>query len=73
MQSDDAAQLGISNGDTIAIRSAAGIVNVQVDVVENMARGVLVMPRHRKLDWQHLEALRITVSKDQIYKVEEDE
>ena len=73
MQSDDAAQLGISNGDTIAIRSVPGIVNVQVGVVENMARGVLVMPRHRKLDWQHLDALRITVSKNQIYKVEEDE
>lgn len=69
----DASQLGISTGDRIGIRSGEGIIDIHATVVENMAPGILVLPRHHRLDWQHLEARRINLNRDKIYKVEEDE
>ncbi|MBW2248769.1 MAG: hypothetical protein JRF62_16635, partial [Deltaproteobacteria bacterium] len=68
----DAAQLGISDGDRIAIRSDAGTIHVHAAVVENMASGILVLPRHHRLDWQHLEALKITLNKNRILGMNED-
>jgi NADH-quinone oxidoreductase subunit G len=69
----DADRLGISHGDSIAVRSDAGTIDVHAAVVENMADGTLVLPRHHRLDWQYLKALNITLSIDQIYKMEENE
>jgi len=68
----DAAQLGISDGDKVVIRSDAGKINVHAAVVENMASRILVLPRHHRLDWQHLEALKITLNKKQILGIDED-
>jgi NADH-quinone oxidoreductase subunit G len=68
----DSAQLGISDGDRITVRSDAGTIDVHAAVVENMANGILVLPRHHRLDWQHLEALNITLNKNQIIRMNED-
>jgi NADH-quinone oxidoreductase subunit G len=68
----DAAQLGISDGDRMAIRSDAGTIDVHAAVVENMAPGILMLPRHHRLDWQHLEALKMTLNKNQILGMNED-
>jgi NADH-quinone oxidoreductase subunit G len=68
----DAAQLGIINGDRLAIRSNAGTIHVHAAVVENMASGVLVLPRHHRLDWQHLEGFKIMLNKDRIFKMNGD-
>ena len=68
----DAAQLGISDGDRMAIRSEAGTIDVHAAVVENMAPGILVLPRHHGIDWQHLKALKITLNKNQILRMNED-
>jgi len=68
----DAAQMGISDGDRVAIRSDAGTIHVHASVVENMAPGILVLPRHHRLDWQHLKALKITLNKNQILGMNED-
>jgi NADH-quinone oxidoreductase subunit G len=68
----DAAQLGITGGDRLAIRSDAGTINVHAAVVENMAPGILVLPRHHRLDWQHLEAVKITLNKNQILGMNKD-
>lgn len=68
----DAAQLGISDGHRIAIRSDAGTIHVHAAVVENMAPGILVLPRHHRLDWQHLKALKITLNKNRILGMNED-
>jgi NADH-quinone oxidoreductase subunit G len=69
---EDAAQLGISDGDRMALRSDAGTIHVHAAVVENMAPGILVLPRHHRLDWQHLEALKITINKNRILRMNED-
>ena len=68
----DAAQLGITDGDRVAIRSDAGTIDVHAAVVENMASGILVLPRHHRLDWQHLEALKILLNKNRILGMNED-
>jgi len=68
----DAAQLGITDGDRVAIRSDAGTIDVHAAVVENMAPGILVLPRHHRLDWQHLEALKILLNKNRILGMNED-
>jgi NADH-quinone oxidoreductase subunit G len=68
----DASQLKISDGHRIAIRSDAGTIDVHAAVVENMAPGILVLPRHHRLDWQHLEALKITINKNRILRMNED-
>jgi NADH-quinone oxidoreductase subunit G len=68
----DATQLGISNGDKMVIQSDAGNIDVHAAVVENMASGILVLPRHHRLDWQHLKALKMTLNKKQILEINED-
>ena len=68
----DAAQMGISDGDKMAIRSEAGTIDVHAAVVENMASGIIVLPRHHRLDWQHLKALKMTLNKKQILRMNED-
>jgi NADH-quinone oxidoreductase subunit G len=68
----DAAQLGVSDGDKMAIRSDAGTIDVHAAVVENMASGILVLPRHHRLDWQHLKALKMPLNKKQILRMNED-
>jgi NADH-quinone oxidoreductase subunit G len=68
----DAARLGIFDGDRIAIRSDPGTIDVHAAVVENMASGILVLPRHHGIDWQHLKALKITLNKNQILRMNED-
>jgi NADH-quinone oxidoreductase subunit G len=68
----DAARLGISDGDRMAVRSDTGTIEVHAAVVENMAPGILVLPRHHRLDWQHLKALKMTLNKNRILKINED-
>jgi NADH-quinone oxidoreductase subunit G len=68
----DAAHLDIINGDRLAIRSDAGTVEVHAAVVKNMAPGVLVLPRHHRLDWQHLKGFRMTLNKNRIFKMNGD-
>jgi anaerobic selenocysteine-containing dehydrogenase len=68
----DAARLGIFDGDRIAIRSDPGTIDVHAAVVKNMASGILVLPRHHGIDWQHLKALKITLNKNQILRMNED-
>ena len=67
----DAARLEIFDGDRITVNSNEGTIDVHAAVVENMTSGILVLPRHHRLDWQHLEAPRITLTNDQIYRVKD--
>ncbi|MCG6971767.1 MAG: NADH-quinone oxidoreductase subunit NuoG [Desulfobacterales bacterium] len=64
----DAARLGFSHGDRVALRSDEGTIEVKLSPAGNMARGTLVLPRHHRLDWQHMKALKIELNKNQILK-----
>lgn len=69
VQSADASALGLSAGDTAVVETDTGSVQLPVAVKENMASGVLVIPRHRRIPWQELGAGPIYITKDRIRKV----
>lgn len=52
MHVTDAQKMGLSDGDSILLELGEGSIRVDVKVCENMAAGTLVLPRHRRLNWQ---------------------
>ena len=65
----DAAALGVVDGDCVSIRSKHGALDVKVRLFENMACGVIVVPRHRKLAWQALGGQQLRLGPDDVRKV----
>lgn len=66
----DAAKLGLKAGDRVALRLPGGSLQVDLQVAENMAPGVLVLPRHRQLNWRLAPDYQVMVSYGDIVKVE---
>jgi NADH-quinone oxidoreductase subunit G len=48
----DAENLGFKNKDTIRLLLGGEEVSVELCAVENMASGVIILPRHQQLEWQ---------------------
>ena len=71
MHPDDAAKLGLEAGDRVALRLPAGELTVALQVAANMASGVLVLPRHRQLNWRLAPDYQVMVAYRDIGKVEE--
>jgi NADH-quinone oxidoreductase subunit G len=46
--------LGLASGDRLVLNAAAGCFEATLEVCAQTAPGVLVVPRHRDLDWQLL-------------------
>jgi NADH-quinone oxidoreductase subunit G len=57
------------NQDRVALQLDGGKLEVKLSISENLAPGVLVLPRHRQLEWQKLETLPARVSFAQIEKI----
>lgn len=70
MHTRAAESLGMIDGHTVAIQTASGSFEAKLRVAENMADGVLIIPRHRKLFWQIFETGMSSIGRDQIKKVE---
>jgi NADH-quinone oxidoreductase subunit G len=68
MNKSDAARVGLSDGDRVEIRLPRGGVSAELETNDRVAPGVIVVPRHRLLDWQHLDGLRMQISEDWIRK-----
>jgi NADH-quinone oxidoreductase subunit G len=62
----DAEPLGLRDGDRIAIRAGDDTVALAVNVFDNMAPGVVVVPRLRRLNWQ---ALGKRIRRQEILKI----
>ena len=67
---DDTARLGLSDSDKVTILLDGGALEVSVSVKQNMALGVIVMPRHRLLEWQTIETLPKFISYEDVRKVD---
>ena len=52
MHPEDAAKLGLGAGDQVALRLPGGELQVALQTAANMAPGVMVLPRHRQLNWR---------------------
>ena len=68
MHPDDAARLGFAEGDPIVLTLDAGTLEIRVRLTGNMARGTLVLPRHRRIDWQKAKAFSAMLPFDSLKK-----
>jgi NADH-quinone oxidoreductase subunit G len=48
----DGARLGFTPGEQVALNLPGGSLRVELAVADRMAPGVLVLPRHRRLEWR---------------------
>jgi NADH-quinone oxidoreductase subunit G len=69
MHTSEAHRLDLVSGDSVCIQTERGNFKVKLKVVENMAAGVLVVPRHRRISWQVFETGVSRIGRDQIQKV----
>jgi NADH-quinone oxidoreductase subunit G len=68
MHSSDAKQLNLADGDPVSVELPSGTLEAQLNVVDNVAPGILIIPRHPDLNWQKLVIGQKTIRKDQIRK-----
>ena len=71
MHKGDASRLGVSRNGEVLLRLPGGSLRVALRVEENVAPGVMVMPRHRQLEWQKLGGHPIRVRPDFIEQCED--
>ncbi|HXZ37736.1 MAG TPA: molybdopterin dinucleotide binding domain-containing protein, partial [Thermodesulfobacteriota bacterium] len=69
LHAGDAARLGLGDKDRIRIELERGYLEVEVSTAENMAPGVMILPRHRALSWQVMPELPARVTADKIKKI----
>jgi NADH-quinone oxidoreductase subunit G len=72
IHTSEAKGLDLIDGDLISIQTENGRLETKLKVVENMAAGVLVIPRHRKLAWQIFDTGSTSIGREQIKKVTAD-
>ena len=53
------------------IQTESGSFKAKLKLVENMASGVLIIPRHRKLAWQIFQPGIKSIGRDQIKKAQD--
>jgi NADH-quinone oxidoreductase subunit G len=68
MHPRDAMRAGIQNKDRVILHLDGGPLQIEITIAKNMAPGIMVLPRHRQLEWQKLKELPARVSIDQIKK-----
>jgi NADH-quinone oxidoreductase subunit G len=64
----DAKDLGLEDGDGVEVAGRGGPVRLTVSVSARIAPGVLVMPRHRRVDWQAFGSGEVRVRAGDIQK-----
>ena len=69
MHSTDAQQLNLNDGDQVVVELNGGAIEARLQVAENMASGILIIPRHPDLGWQKMNAGPTWVRKEQIRKI----
>jgi NADH-quinone oxidoreductase subunit G len=69
MQEQDAARLRLKTGDRVSMGLDEGSLELELRVVENMAQGIMVVPRHRELAWQKMKTLPVVIPIERIEKV----
>ena len=68
MHRSDARPLGCEDGDFVEITTEQGSLQVMVAVEQDMAPGVLCLPRHPRLPWQIFKDMKIKIKRGQIKK-----
>lgn len=69
MSAKDADRLNLNDKDRVVLSLDGGSLEVKLSVKENMARGIIILPRHRQLHWQKLKEFPVRVLVESIRKV----
>ena len=69
LHTSEARNLDLVDGSRVSIQTESGSLETKLRVVENMAPGVLIVPRQRNLSWQIFAAGMSSISRDQIKKM----
>jgi NADH-quinone oxidoreductase subunit G len=69
MHPDDAARLGLAEGDRIAITLNGGEFSLELTLASSMARRMIIAPRHRQALWQKINEVPCVVGDQQIHKL----
>jgi len=56
MHHEDAVRAGLDNGDMVTLHLDRGILRLRLATTVKMARGCLIVPRHRDLNWQQVKS-----------------
>ena len=68
MQAKDAARLGLKDKDKVRISPDGGSLEVELAVAQNMAPGIMVLPRHRQLNWRIFKEMPVRIPVGSIQK-----
>jgi len=69
MSSKDASMLGLKDGERVMLPLDRGQLEMKLRIVDSMAPGVIVMPKHQQLTWQKIEKWPMKVAMSQIRNV----
>jgi len=70
MHAEDAAALGLASGDMVLLHLDDTRLKLGVQVAEKTAKGILILPRHRQLDWQGISRIPAMLFKKHIERTE---
>jgi NADH-quinone oxidoreductase subunit G len=68
MHTSDANTFQLQNGDRIEIETDSGKMELTLRIADNMATGIILIPRHHRLKWQIFGTGRRRISKERIRK-----
>ncbi len=69
INSKDAARIGLCDGDRVSVELEAGAFEIAVSVSDKTAEGVLVVPRHKELEWRKMKDFSVSVAADKVRKI----
>jgi hypothetical protein len=69
MHPKDAMRACLKDKDRVALQLDGGPLEIEVSIAENMAPGIMVLPRHRQLHWQMVKTIPVRINIDRINKV----
>ena len=71
INSKDAARIGLCDDDRVSVELEAGAFEIAVSVSDKTAEGVLVVPRHKELEWRKMKDFSVSVAADKVRKIGE--
>jgi NADH-quinone oxidoreductase subunit G len=69
MHAKDAVRMKLGHQDKVVLRWDGGSLEVKLSLSERMAPGVIVLPKHRQLEWQKLKEWPVRIPLERIKKI----
>jgi NADH-quinone oxidoreductase subunit G len=69
MHPKDAMRACLKDKDRVALQLDGGPLEIEMSIAENMAPGIMVLPRHRQLHWQMVKTIPVRIPFDGIKKM----